>query len=45
MYKQAGQCYFSGKKYENSKDAFLKLNMIKQAAQSYEMLEQYVNAA
>lgn len=34
MFKQAGQCYFSGKQYNNAFDLFSKIGMNKQAAQS-----------
>jgi hypothetical protein len=34
MYKQAGQCYFSGKSYLHAYETFLKVGMCKQAAQS-----------
>lgn len=45
MHKQAGQCFFSGKKFESARDNFIKINMFKQAAQSLEMLEEYAKAA
>ena len=32
MFKQAGQCYFSGKKFESAFECFCKAFMNKQAA-------------
>lgn len=45
MFKQAGQCYFSGKKFQKAFESFSKAFMNKQAAESLEMLNQYREAA
>lgn len=34
MFKQAGQCYFSGKEFEKAFECFCKAIMYKQAAES-----------
>lgn len=41
MFKQAGQCYFSGKKYHEAFSCFSKAFMNKQAAESLEMMNKY----
>lgn len=45
MFKQAGQCYFSGRKYQNAYENFSKAFMNKQAGESLEMLNKYRQAA
>ena len=41
MFKQAGQCYFSGKKFQRAFENFTKAFMYKQAAESLEMMNKY----
>jgi hypothetical protein len=45
MWKQAGQCYFSGKFFEKAFACFCKAFMNKQAAESLEMQNKYREAA
>jgi tetratricopeptide (TPR) repeat protein len=45
MFKQAGQCYFSGKIFEKAFECFCKAFMNKQAAESLEMMNRYREAA
>lgn len=41
MWKQAGQCYFSGKDYQLAKNSFQIAGMSKQVGESLFMLEKY----
>lgn len=41
MFKQAGQCYFSGKKYQMAYNNFSKAFMNKQAAECLQMMNKY----
>ncbi len=45
MYKQAGQCFFSGKEFARAEECFRKIGMTKQVAESLFMQHQYVEAA
>ena len=45
MAKQAGQCYFSGRKYKESYSCFMTAKMLRQAAQSLEMQSKFAEAA
>lgn len=45
MWKQAGQCYFSGKDFDLAKESFEKAGMEKQVGESLFMLERYRDAA
>lgn len=45
MFKQAGQCYFSGKNFELAFECFCKAFMHKQAGESLEMMNKYREAA
>ena len=41
MFKQAGQCYFSGKLFQKAFDNFSRAFMHKQAAESLEMMNKH----
>lgn len=45
MFKQAGQCYFSGRCYQKAFDNFSKAFMNKQAAECLEMIHLYREAS
>jgi hypothetical protein len=45
MFKQAGQCFFSGKSFERAFENFCKAFMNRQAAESLEMQNKYREAA
>ena len=45
MFKQAGQCYFSGKSFQKAFESFSKAFMNKQAGESLEMLNKYREAS
>jgi hypothetical protein len=44
MYKQAGQCFFSGREYAKAETCFRKISMTKQVAESLYMQHQYIEA-
>lgn len=45
MFKQAGQCYFSGKIFDRAEECFAKAFMNKQIAESLYMQNKYREAA